>query len=108
MTFSVLFEAGRVDLLYGSATRLVAPGTAFVLARSYVDFLGQLRWPGEVLIGTRIVHVGRSSIRLAQALFPQDVCAAECDCVMVMVRSSTGRARPLGAKARAFLKWSWC
>jgi acyl-CoA thioester hydrolase len=106
VTFSVFFEAGRVDLLYASATSLVVPGAAFVLARSYVDFIGQLNWPGQVLIGTRVVHVGRSSIRLAQALFQQEVCAAVCDCVMVMVRSRTGGASPLGKKARAFLNGS--
>jgi acyl-CoA thioester hydrolase len=102
----VFFEAGRVDLLYASATPVVVPGAAFVLVCSYVDFIGQLHWPGQVLIGTRVVHVGRSSIRLAQALFQQEVCAAVCDCVMVKVRSRTGRASPLGAKARALLKRS--
>jgi acyl-CoA thioester hydrolase len=104
VVFSVFFEAGRVEILFCSGRKLNPAGTEFVLARANIDLLGQLRWPGEVVIGSRIERVGRSSINLRQAIFQEDRCAAVCDSVMVLTRARTGRSTPIGAPARAFLE----
>lgn len=104
VVFSVFFEAGRVEILFCSGRKLNPAGTEFVLARSNIDLLGQLRWPGEVIIGSRIEKVGRSSINLRQAIFQGDGCAAVCDSVMVLIRARTGRSTRIGAQARAFLE----
>lgn len=100
VAFAVFFEAGRVDLLF---MRGHAPPEhcAYVLARSAIDFLGQLRWPGEVEIGTRIERLGTSSIVIRQALFQGGHCAAISDSVMVQVDVATQQAHPLGNEARA-------
>lgn len=100
VAFAVFFEAGRVDLLF---MRGHAPPEqcAYVLARSAIDFLGQLRWPGDVEIGTRIEKIGASSITIRQALFQDGHCAATSDSVMVQVDTNTQKAQPLGDDARA-------
>ena len=36
----------------------------------------ELRWPGTVEIGTGIAEFGRSSFKVAQAIFHDGVCAA--------------------------------
>jgi acyl-CoA thioester hydrolase len=104
VAFSVFFEAGRVELLFCSGQRLNRSGTEFVLARSHLELLRQLRWPGEVAIGTRIESLGRSSIALRQAIFQQDRCAATCSSVMVLTSAKTGRSVELGKSARRFLE----
>lgn len=67
--FSTFLETGRVELIYDRARQLVEPGAAFVIARLELDFRAELLWPGEVEIGSRIASIGRSSIRLEQAIF---------------------------------------
>jgi acyl-CoA thioester hydrolase len=104
VAFAVFFEAGRVEILFCSGIKLNPAGTEFVLARSNIELLGQLRWPGEVVIGSRVEKLGRSSINLRQAIFQEDRCAAVCDSVMVLIRARTGRSTPIGARARAFLQ----
>jgi acyl-CoA thioester hydrolase len=64
--FAVFFEAGRVELLFNYGD-VLEEGCSFVLARSEIDFLRELNWPGHVTIGTRVHRLGRSSISIEQA-----------------------------------------
>jgi acyl-CoA thioester hydrolase len=92
--FSTFFETGRVGFVYG-ALESVLPGEAsFVLARIIIDFHAELRWPGEVDIGTRLLKIGRSSLNLAQAIFKGETCVATSECVLVMVDKTTRRSMP--------------
>ena len=97
--FATLLETGRVELIYDPAAPLARPGTAFVAARLAVDFRAELMWPGEVLIGTRVGAVGRSSFRLEQALFQNGKCAATGETVIVLMDEATRRSTPLSADA---------
>src|SRR5215469_3455179 len=67
--FATLLETGRVEMLYGGQTPLSDPGCGFVIARLELDFVSEMGWPGRVDIGTRVHSIGRSSVRLEQALF---------------------------------------
>ena len=98
--FSTLLETGRVEMIYDPAFPLVEPGAAFVIARLEVDFRAELSWPGEVAIGTRVAAVGRSSIRLEQAVFQQGHCAASAVTVIVQMDEETRKSRPLAEAAR--------
>lgn len=102
--FSTFLETGRVELIYGQAHRLVEPGTAFVLARLELDFRAELLWPGEVEIGTRIVSVGRSSVRLEQAIFQGERCVASGLSVIVQMDEATRKARPFSETVREQLE----
>jgi acyl-CoA thioester hydrolase len=102
--FSTFLETGRVELIYGQAGRLAEPGTAFVLARLELDFRAELLWPGEVEIGTRVASVGRSSVRLQQAIFQGERCVASGLSVIVQMDESTRKALPFSEAVREQLE----
>lgn len=97
--FSTLLEAGRVDLLYDPAAPLMEPGSAFVIVRLVLDFRGEVLWPGSVWTGTRITSIGRSSVKMQQALFQETRCVATADIVLVLMDDKTRRSRPLASFA---------
>lgn len=102
--FATLLETGRVELLYDPAAPLAEPGTSFVIVRLALDFVSEIRWPGEVLIGSRIASIGRSSIRLEQALFQDGRCVASGETVVVLMDEALRRSTPLPDHAVARLK----
>lgn len=92
--FLTFMETGRVELLYDRAAPLTAPGSSYVIVRSVLDLRGEILWPGNISIGTRIESIGRSSVQMKQALFQEDRCVATADIVLVAVDDTTRRARP--------------
>lgn len=95
VVFATLFETGRMELVYDRSVPIPEPGSAFVIARLAIDFIGELLWPGRVDIGTRVCGFGRSSARLEQVLFQNDRCAATAESVVVLTDQATRRSRPL-------------
>jgi acyl-CoA thioester hydrolase len=91
--FSTFFESGRVALLYDEKYGLITPGASFVLAHLSIDFIDEIRWPGEVEIRTAIAAVGNSSLRVHQALFVNGACVAIGDNTLVMVDKETRKPR---------------
>jgi acyl-CoA thioester hydrolase len=102
--FATFLESGRVHVFRDDASGLSIPGGEFVLARLELDFLRELKWPGEVEIGTGIARIGRSSVVLDQALFNEDKCAAVAKAVMVLIDPSTRRPRPFPDDAVAKMR----
>lgn len=102
LQFAAFLEAGRAHLLHGDGD-LSAAGCFFVLAKSTIVFVGELDWPGEVLVGTRVVRIGTASVGLEQALFQNGRCAATSDSVMVQVDIATRRAAALSDQTRNVL-----
>lgn len=102
--FSTALETGRVELLYAPDAGIVEAGKSFVIARLELDFRGELTWPGEVVIGTRVEAVGRTSFTLAQALFQRDQCVAFARTVIVQVDDETRRSTSLSPAAAARLQ----
>lgn len=98
--FSTFLETGRVELLYNRSRQLIEPDTAFVIARLEMDFRAELLWPGEVEIGTRVASVGRSSVRLEQAIFQDGHCVASGITVMVQMDEVTRKSRPFSDAVR--------
>jgi len=101
--FSTALETGRVELLYAPDAGIVETNKSFVIARLELDFRGELTWPGEVAIGTRVEAVGRTSFTLVQALFQRERCVAVARTVIVQVDDETRRATSLSAAAAARL-----
>jgi acyl-CoA thioester hydrolase len=97
--FSTLLETGRVELLYAASGPLHDAGCSFVIAILHLDFHGELTWPGEVEIGTRVDSIGRSSLTLEQALFQDGRCAATARTVIVQVNDDTRRSHPFSEAA---------
>jgi acyl-CoA thioester hydrolase len=101
--FSTFLETGRVELIYDRARQLVEPRAAFVIARLEMDFRSELLWPGEVEVGTRVASVGRSSVRLEQAIFQGERCVASAITVMVQMDEATRKSRPFSDAVRESL-----
>lgn len=102
--FATFFESGRVTLFRDPANGLLVPGANFVLARSEIDFLRELRWPGTIEIGTGIAAIGRSSYTVAQAIFRDGLCAATGRATIVLIDDASRRPRPLPDDAVARLR----
>ncbi len=102
--FATFFETGRVTCLYNPERPLAPQGAEFVIARLVVDFRAEMRWPGVVDIGTRVLRVGRSSVHLEQALFQDGRCVASGETVIVLMDESTRRSRPLPDEAVTFFR----
>jgi acyl-CoA thioester hydrolase len=101
--FATMLETGRVELLYAPEAPIFEPGCAFVIASLHLDFLGEVTWPGQVDIGTRVAAIGKSSVTLEQGLFQQGACVATAKTVIVQVSEATRRSQPFGEVARARL-----
>jgi len=93
--FATMLETGRVELLYAADGPLHDAGCSFVIASLHLDFHGEITWPGQVDIGTRVASIGRSSLTLEQALFQGGHCAASARTVIVQVNDGSRRSQPL-------------
>ena len=93
--FATYLESGRVAVFRNRDLSIGFTDATFVIARSEIDYLRELRWPGTVDIGTGVVRFGRTSFVMAQALFCEGQCAAAAQMTMVMASKSTRRPIPL-------------
>jgi acyl-CoA thioester hydrolase len=95
--FAVCCQNARMEVLSDPNRAPIRFGTHFVIARLQLDFLAEMHWPGTVEIGTRIEHIGRSSVVLVQALFLRGRCVARAKSIVVLIDVATRRATPLPA-----------
>jgi acyl-CoA thioester hydrolase len=106
--FATYFETGRVAMFRNPDLGIGVANATFVLVRQEIDFLHELRWPGNVEIGTGLAELGRSSFTVAQTIFHGETCAAAGRATLVMLDTETRRARPLAGDAIARLeKWKY-
>jgi acyl-CoA thioester hydrolase len=105
--FATMLETGRVELLCAPDAPVFEPGCTFVIASLHLDFLGEVTWPGQVDIGTKVAAIGNSSVTLEQALFQNGACVAQAKTVIVQVNESTRRSQPFSETARQRLaRWA--
>jgi acyl-CoA thioester hydrolase len=101
--FSTFLETGRVEMIYDGKAALSDDGCSFVIARLELDFVSEMLWPGRVEIGSGVIAVGRSSIRMEQALFQGERLVALARTVMVQVNDGTRRSQALSERLAARL-----
>lgn len=84
----------------------LAEGITLVIVRFEIDFLKEMRWPGQVIAPSGIDSVGRSSFRLRQAVFMDGTCRAEAISVLAPFNRATRRAEPISDTVReTLLRW---
>jgi acyl-CoA thioester hydrolase len=106
--FSTYFESGRVAMFRMRDLGTGVPNSTFVLARQEIDFIRELRWPGNVVVGTALAELGRSSFTLLQAIFDGERCAAASRAIMVMLDATTRKSQPLPPEIVAQLeRWRY-
>jgi acyl-CoA thioester hydrolase len=102
--FATFLESGRVAILYAPDREVAPEGASFVIARLVLDFRAEVHWPGEVLIGTTVLRLGKSSVTLGQGIFVKDQCVATAETVIVLVDLATRKSRPLPESSRKELE----
>jgi acyl-CoA thioester hydrolase len=84
-------ETGRVEF-----AEFLWPGSTsgdddgWVIARLTVNFLAMAYYPGDVVVGSRIEHIGRTSCRVGQGVFKDNVCFATSEAILVWVDLTAG------------------
>lgn len=106
--FSTYFESGRVAMFRDPNLGIGVANATFVLVRQEIDFLREVRWPGDVVVGSAIAEFGRSSFTVTQAIFRDKECAAAGRATLVMLDTTTRRPRPLPPEIIARLdQWKY-
>ena len=93
--FPSYLETGRVAMFRNRDLGIGVANATVVLVRQEIDFLRELRWPGQVTVGTALAGLGRTSFTMAQAIFDGEHCAAAGRATMVMLDTTTRKPRPL-------------
>lgn len=90
--FSTFLESGRALMLMNDPAFARPENTGYALVRLAMDYRGEIDWPGEVVIGTRIRAVGGASLTFAQGIFQNGACCASAETVVVLFDLSARRA----------------
>ena len=104
--YTVILEAGRVELVREAGLLNPAAGHGVVIARLELDFLREMNWPGEVRCETAVHKLGNKSFHLRQHLIHNGEIAARAQTILAAFDMTTRKAMPLTADWRTTLnKW---
>ena len=95
----LLIERAAIDILAGPVIGLVV--------ETQCNYFAPLAFPGGVVAGIRVAHVGSSSVRYEVAIFPADPrlpCAAKGHFVHVYVDRTNRKPVPLPATLTSVLE----
>jgi acyl-CoA thioester hydrolase len=100
-------ETGRVEYLerVGMWAKLPPTGVAPILASIKCDYKAQMTYPDTVLVGTRVTHIGNSSVRMEHRLVSrnQDCVVADLDSTLVLLDYPRGKTVPVSPRIRALV-----
>jgi acyl-CoA thioester hydrolase len=99
---STYFEQARCEQLLPRIAVSSQPNLNIVLARIVIDYRREIRYPGDVIVGVRITHIGSKSLVISGGIFVGDQCCATADATIVFFDTQTRRsALPDAAVRRA-------
>lgn len=99
------FENGRVRLRHNYLSHLGDEFlTGFVLVKLSIEFYQEIRFPGEVDVGTGVSRLGGSSYTLSQGMFQGETCVASSEVITVFIDKQTRRPAPLDPMFREALE----
>lgn len=102
--FASFLETGRVEFLYAAESPVLAEGSSFVIVSLHLNFIKEIKWPGQIEIGTGILKIGNSSVKIHQKLFQNGQCVADAETTIVQVDHLSGLANPLTDAAKSRLQ----
>jgi acyl-CoA thioester hydrolase len=102
--YSVLLEAGRVEMVHAAGLLDPRAGFAVVIARLELDYLREMNWPGEVRIETAVHRLGNKSFHVRQRLVLGGEITAKAHTVLAVMDMNTRKALPLREDWRAALE----
>jgi acyl-CoA thioester hydrolase len=87
--YTVLFEAGRAALLFDRHGAIAGQGKTFVIVHLSVNFVAEMHYPGVARVGTALASFGRTSLKLVQGVFKDDICTATAESAIVLIDEET-------------------
>ena len=90
--YSVMYEAGRAEMLAQIGLLVPEDGHGVVIARLEVDFLREMNWPGTVQIESALHRIGTKSIHARQRLVVDGVVTSRATSVLAVIDTTTRRA----------------
>jgi acyl-CoA thioester hydrolase len=104
VSFAAYIEAGRVAFGWHHTRPLMTPAQDLFMANLSIAYRNQVRYPGNVEVGTGVKKIGRTSITLGHAVHRDDgALAAEAESVVVLVDRAAGKSEPISDSIRAIL-----
>jgi len=100
---TTLLAGARFDFLAEFVRPIIPEKDILMIATMQVDFLTELKYGMPVFTGTRVEALGRTSLRLGQAMYQGEACAATSTCVFVHVDPHTQQPSPWPDAVRARL-----
>lgn len=99
------FETGRIDYLARLGVAVTAEGVGPILAAINCNYRRQIKWPDEILIGTRVTRIGNTSLTVNHAVWTRnnDGVAAEGESTVVMFDYVAQRPHPVSSELRALI-----
>ncbi len=91
-SFVNFFETARVLFILEAGQRVDDPDFGLMLIRLDTSFHGQLHFPAEIDVGTRLVRLGNSSLTTMQGIFYEGTCRANLLSVLVHVDRKQDRS----------------
>ena len=98
---TALLANARFDFLGEVVRPALPPGDKLVIASLEVSFVREMLYGDAVFTGTRILSIGRTSLRLEQAIYQAGQCALRAVSVFVHVSAADKAAAPWPAAVRA-------
>ncbi len=103
--FSTFLETGRVEILWNPNNPVSDLGCSFVIASLNLDMINEIYWPGQVDIGTSIIHIGNSSFKIIQGLFQNGKLVGTAISILVQTNDITRKSQKLSDEAKNKLKF---
>jgi acyl-CoA thioester hydrolase len=90
----VLYEDARARMhMQNPALINTTPNWQMLVAQTTMRYLGEGFFPIDVVVGTAVTHIGRTSHSYGQALFQNGACIGTAD--IVLVHALNGRPSPM-------------
>ncbi len=90
--YLIMMENARIRFVRAAGEAIDTPPFGWMVVNATVNYLSQVRYPDAVRIGTRVERVGRSSVKILQAMFNGDVCAATVEATLVLIDENRDRS----------------
>ncbi len=105
--YSVMFEAGRTDLMQAAGIYSLDSSFSMVIVRIEIDFKREMNWPGDVVIETYVDRIGNKSIHMRQVLRSMGEVRAEGLSILASIDRDSRRAIELDQSWRdRFASWT--
>jgi len=104
VAFASFCESGRVRFLDTIARPLLDPTDLFALVKITIEYRHEVLFPGMIEVGTRLIRLGRSSVRFGQGLFNEGRCVATAEAVVVLMDGTSRKSKPFPPEAAATLQ----